>query len=201
MKKEPSVRAKDEPIVKESRYCTVHPTATTNWRCIECGREFCENGVTPHRHFMSHVNRSASCPECKGRCIDFQHIESLARERQDEINKKRKSVLKLLRAAGIATLLLILFLVFAPIELVVPFLLVMNVLVAVLWLQGYLDVWIGGDSIFSFADDYIDTDSLIPRKDLVIKVIFIIVILSLLFLYFQSERYFPNSFSYLLPFH
>jgi hypothetical protein len=186
---QPAEHSQGQSVVKKSEYCRNHPSVKTSWRCIECGREYCEDCVTPIRHSMSHVNRTAVCPECKSCCIDFQQIEIVARERRGEIKARKKSLLKLLSAAAIATLILIVFLGLAPFEFVIPVLLILAVLAGVLRMQGHLDRGVGGDSVFSFADSYIDTDSLITRKRPVVIILIIIVILAILFLVIRFKKY------------
>lgn len=120
-----ATQGQTRPTVKEWAYCRNHPFVKANWKCMDCGREFCEDCVTPLRHSMSHLNRSAVCPECKGRCIDFQHIKNVADERREAEKAKRKTAIKLL--LGISALVgvgLPLFMLKAPTEILIVFFLI-----------------------------------------------------------------------------
>jgi len=100
---------KNKAQVQEHGFCRTHPFVKTNWRCTDCGREFCEDCVTPQRHLMSHQCRTAVCPECKGRCIDFQHLEELAAEERALEEHKKKIEKRMLIAFGAVALVFLLY--------------------------------------------------------------------------------------------
>lgn len=141
---QPSELAPAGPIVKEWGYCRNHPFVKTNWRCADCGREFCEGCVTPLRHSMSHRSRYAVCPECKGRCIDFKYIENLANERLKEEKSERKVAIKLLLGISVVAAVAVpLFLLKVPIELQIV---ILVAIIGILWITRlfwHADRWFG----------------------------------------------------------
>jgi len=100
---------KNNTVVKEHGFCRKHPFVKTNWRCADCGREFCEDCVTPQRHLMSHQCRTAVCPECKGRCVDFQLLEDLAAEERVQEEQKQRIDKRLLIAFGAVALVFLFY--------------------------------------------------------------------------------------------
>jgi flagellar basal body-associated protein FliL len=188
-------------IDKKSGYCKNHPGVKANWRCTECGREFCEECVTPYRVYTANIDRSAPCSECKGRCIDLLEIQNREKERDDEIKAQRKTVRKLLTLAGAGALLSTVFLLFAPDFLLIPVVLTLGAFGFALSFQRDLDHLFGGDSIFSFVNRYGDTDSLIPRKRLIIIILVVVAILALSIQYYQFEKYNEGFFRFWLSRH
>jgi hypothetical protein len=92
---------------ESKNYCKNHPDAETNWRCTECGSEFCESCVKP---VESYFTKTAICPECKGRCEDFKaEAEKASQKEKEEFIKKRNITL----AYGAFSLFAITFL-FSP---------------------------------------------------------------------------------------
>jgi hypothetical protein len=166
------------PIVKEWGYCRNHPFVKTNWRCTQCGREYCEDCVTPLRHFMSHLTRSAVCPECRGRCIDFRHIEGLDIERREKSKEIRTP-------SQIYVILVVLSLLLrtwgygkVPIEFYFLLTLLCFVYIEIESLQWDLKRWFRAYSVFS---DDLDKFTFVTP---------VIMVLALLFLIYRILRQF-----------
>jgi len=63
-------------------FCKKHPSVMSNWRCNDCGAEFCEECVKTQRYSGSPP--FASCPECKGLCFDIRAAEKVANEEREK---------------------------------------------------------------------------------------------------------------------
>jgi hypothetical protein len=93
--KEPDVRPQEEKDVSIQGYCKNHPIIAANWRCIECGTEFCEDCALYKSSKKLTFTRIAVCPECRGRCEDFKFENKKAqRIRKAQKKNKRNAVVR-----------------------------------------------------------------------------------------------------------
>ena len=93
--KEPERRPQEQKNHSIQDYCKNHPLISANWRCSECGTEFCEDCALYKGSNKQAFTRIAVCPECKGRCEDFKFKDEKAHQIKEAQRKnKRNTVIR-----------------------------------------------------------------------------------------------------------
>jgi len=93
--KEPERIPQEQKKHSSQDYCKNHPLVPANWRCAECGTEFCEDCVLYKGSNKLAFTRIAVCPDCKGRCQDFKFEDEKANQiREAQKKNKRNTVIR-----------------------------------------------------------------------------------------------------------
>lgn len=109
IQEDPSINHQEYKLYPHRHYCVNHPHKKPSWRCIECGKEFCEDCVMYKG--IDHLNtaRWAVCPECKGQCFDFKYKEEKEQQLKTLGRKTKRRTILLYTAFFVLLSLLIFF--------------------------------------------------------------------------------------------
>jgi hypothetical protein len=106
--KEPERIPQEQKNHSSHNCCKNHPLISANWRCTECGAEFCEDCVL-YKSSKLAFTRIAVCPKCKGKCQDFKFEDEKAHQIREV---RKKNILDTVIRYAIFTIFLTILLIF-----------------------------------------------------------------------------------------